>query len=484
MRRYSISYFFGQAFKGMWRNGMMTLASITVLLSCLIVMGCFGMLVINIDKNLDSLGELNEIVAFVDADAPHEEGDKATLAPAISANGSLLDGWIDMSGREFLGWSTDPDAKEPKYSPDSEYTIDPADALSGTVTMYAVWSGEPEYKGVRIKYDTCGMSIDGELPKSDTVYKNAEKLAVETELAAKNSTVEFLGWAFTPCAEEAEITVGEELTVDTEKAKGGIITLYAVWNEYPKFATYNIVYDSNGASVDKMPTDYDVRLNAVKVKLDRLDNIAENGIEFVSKEETLQKEIENLKDYPSLVATLQNGENPYPDTFIIRYDENSEVSALVYKLQDIDGIYKTRSRVDIAENIEGLQNGVVLVFSWFVIILFLVSIFVILNTIRLVLNSRSADITVMRYIGATKWFIALPFQLEGVFIGIIAGILSFFAQWYMYSYVQKMIVAEVKMISVIPFSEIRVLLFFCCIIFGALIGLLGSSLSIRKNLKV
>ena len=72
MRRYKISYFFSQAFKGLWRNGMMTLASVTVLLSCLIVMGCFSMLVINIDHNLESLGDLNEIVAFADTDEPYE----------------------------------------------------------------------------------------------------------------------------------------------------------------------------------------------------------------------------------------------------------------------------------------------------------------------------------------------------------------------------------------------------------------------------
>lgn len=87
MRRYKVSYFFGQAFRGMWRNGMMTLASVTVLLSCLIVMGCFSMLVVNIDFNLGQLKNLNEIVAFADTDKPYAADSAAPLAPAVRADG-------------------------------------------------------------------------------------------------------------------------------------------------------------------------------------------------------------------------------------------------------------------------------------------------------------------------------------------------------------------------------------------------------------
>ena len=66
MRRYSVMYFISQSFKGLWRNGVMTLASITVLMSCLVVMGSFALIVANLNENLESLGDMNEIVAFVD----------------------------------------------------------------------------------------------------------------------------------------------------------------------------------------------------------------------------------------------------------------------------------------------------------------------------------------------------------------------------------------------------------------------------------
>lgn len=71
----------------------MTLASVTVLLSCLIVMGCFSMLVINIDHNLESLGDLNEIVAFADTDEPYEAEAEAVLAPGNKVRGENIS-WL------------------------------------------------------------------------------------------------------------------------------------------------------------------------------------------------------------------------------------------------------------------------------------------------------------------------------------------------------------------------------------------------------
>ena len=73
MRRYSVMYFISQSVKGLWRNGIMTLASITVLMSCLIVMGSFALIVMNLNTNLDTLGDMNEIVAFIDLEKTEEE---------------------------------------------------------------------------------------------------------------------------------------------------------------------------------------------------------------------------------------------------------------------------------------------------------------------------------------------------------------------------------------------------------------------------
>ena len=72
-KSYSPLYFISQAIKGLWRNGVMSAASIAVLMSCLVVMGGFSLLVVNIDVNLEHLGLMNQIVAFTDFDADAEQ---------------------------------------------------------------------------------------------------------------------------------------------------------------------------------------------------------------------------------------------------------------------------------------------------------------------------------------------------------------------------------------------------------------------------
>ena len=472
MRRYRPSYFLSQAFKGLWRNGMMTLASVIVLLSCLIVVGCFSMLVVNIDYNLESLGDLNEIVAFADTYVPYEAGNKATLAPKITAE-----------GKKFLGWSTNPEASSPDYLADSEYTVSADDAINGVITMYAVWEGGSDYDGYKIRYNASGLKIDSNLPLDTKAYANGDTINLPDKLEAKYSTIEFLGWSLNPKSDTADFLPNSEYKISSADAKGGVITLYAVWSQKQTFATFSIVYDDNRVDASGMVTDSDVRLEKIKKELESLDNIAEGGITFVSKEETLEAEKEKLKDYPSLLQTLEQGENPYPDSFLIKYDNADEVSTLQLKLDNIDGIYKTRCRIDIAENIDNLKSGIILIFSWFMAILFVVSIFVIINTIKLAVFSRSKEIAIMRYVGATKLFIALPFQLEGVIIGFVSGFFAFFVQWFAYGYVQKIIVNELKMINILPFGEIKFIMFFGCLVVGIIAGLIGSIISIRKYLK-
>ncbi|MBQ4064628.1 MAG: permease-like cell division protein FtsX [Clostridia bacterium] len=472
MRRYRPTYFLGQAFKGLWRNGMMTLASVTVLLSCLVVIGCFSMLVMNINRNLDSLGDLNEIVAFVDPDPSHAVGDQVTVAPALEAE-----------GKTFLGWSTDPDATSAAYPAGGSYTVNASDAVSGVVTLYAVWAGGADADGYALRYHASGLALNGELPEDTASYQAGDVIHLPDALTARYSTIEFLGWSLSQDPAAEHLAPGSEYVISADDVKGGVITFYAAWSEMPAFASYTIVYDANRAKVATLPTDAGVRLDAIRDQLNKLDNVAEDGIEFISKEQTLEDEKEKLKDYPGILATLESGTNPYPDTFIITYEDNEEVAALEMKLEHIDGIYKIRCRSDLAESIASLKNGIILVFSWFMVILFAVSVFVIINTVKLAVAGRSKEISIMRYVGATKWFIVLPFALEGILIGLFSGGLAFLAQWYAYGYVQRMMTTDLQMIEIIPFSEIRILLLAGCLALGVVTGWIGSAIAIRRNIQ-
>ncbi|NLE13202.1 MAG: ABC transporter permease [Clostridiales bacterium] len=298
MRRYSLFYFIGQGFSGLWRNGVMSFASITVLVSCLVLMGSFGLLVYNIDYNLNEMSTLNEIAVFVDQD----------------------------------------------------------------------------------------------------------------------------------CS--------------------------------------------------------DLQVADISNQIRSLANVSE--VRHITKAETFEQEKQRLglDGYTELFDMLEEDKNEvYLDTFIVSYSDNSRVSTLEYQLSHIDGVTKVNCHTEVAQTIEELKNGIILVFTWFLVILFVVSIFVIMNTIKLTVYARRQEISIMRYIGATDWFIVLPFVFQGLIIGLIAGGAAFIVEKYLYNYILNLITADFNIISVILFDTVELPLLIAFLGIGILTGILGSSLSLGKYLK-
>lgn len=294
MKRYSPFYFIGQAFLGLWRNSVMSLASVAVLLSCLVVMGGFALLVKNIDFNLEKIGLMNEIVVF----------------------------------------------------------------------------------------------LKDEVTEEDIARLNTE--------------------------------------------------------------------------------------------ISSLDNVT--GVEFVSKERAFEEMREEYAGFGEIFEEADELVNPLPHSFIVTYQDNSKVTTLHYHLTHLEGVDKVNSRQDLAATIENFKSGVTLVFSWFLVILFLVSIFVIINTVKLAVFSRREEISIMRYIGASRWFIFTPFILEGILIGIVSSIIAFFIEGYIYSYVEKMI--TISIIEILPYNDMSQMVLVGFIGIGILTGIVGSSISLRRYIEV
>ncbi len=478
MRRYSITYFVGQSILGLWRNGVMSVASITVLMSCLIVMGSFALLVLNIDYNMENLGNLNAISAFVETDTDYAEGEEALLAGALRAK----------NGAEFLGWSLDPNADMPTYAPGQHYTINPADAKSGKITMYAIWSIKPTTANYGIVYDMSGVSIEGEPPVDTNRYNHGDAVKLADAPTPKLTSNTFLGWSSVPGATDQSVELlspGSFYYLNSGNAVCATVTLYAIWSNMPVITTYEIVYNANRTEIEgAVPTQDDVILIDIARQISELEDNNIARIDLIDKELALQQEKERYAEYPEVIEAALSGENPYPDNFIISYYDNDRVATLIYQLQQIDGIYKIRDRSELAERIDNLKSGIIIVFSWFMVLLFVVSIFIIMNTVKLAVFTRKQEISIMRYVGATNWFITLPFMLEGVFIGIISGGLAYLIVWYIYYYLQKMVLSDtIQMIHIISFNSLSDWLAPAFIITGIITGVIGSFISMRKYLK-
>lgn len=297
---YSVGYFFAQAFKGLWRNGVMSFASIAVLMCCLVVMGVFGVLVANINENLNTLDLANEIVVFLDYEA----------------------------------------------------------------------------------------------------------------------------------------------------------------------------------------TDDDVA--RVEGKLRELESIGVGEIKFVDKDEalkTMRKDYEGT-EYEELFDSINDGDNPLASSFELTVNDVSKGNEIQFKLNNLDdSVRKISNRMDIAQQFETIKKNVTYAFTVFLVVLMAVCLFIIINTISLAVYSRRNEIIVMRYVGATRWFIALPFVLEGIIIGIVASLIAFVIEGQIYLAICNMIVGDISLIKLIPYEDMSLSMLGGFAAVGVLTGIIGSMISLRKPIE-
>lgn len=158
---------------------------------------------------------------------------------------------------------------------------------------------------------------------------------------------------------------------------------------------------------------------------------------------------------------------------------------------DVDAIATEdiKDNIELYGNVMSIKNTLYVAGVWLMAIFLLISLFVIMNTIKLGVYARRNEITFMRLCGATKNFIRMPFIVEGIIIGIFSAAVSFGIEYYLYEYLLKDIVASATgttggsgIISA-PFSEYAFLLAIGFTAIGLFAGIISSSISLKKYLK-
>ena len=176
-------------------------------------------------------------------------------------------------------------------------------------------------------------------------------------------------------------------------------------------------------------------------------------------------------------------DEPLQASIEIEYYDISQISTLEFQLKAIKGYESLRNSTDIAEFIVNLKDVTMLVLVWFLTVLFGIAIFIILNTVKLSVYSRKSEIIIMRYIGATNFFILFPFLLEGIIIGIVSAILGYALLYYIYGAAVGTLELMETGLNFVEFGEVSPLVLALFVLVGVLCGLLGSSFSAQKHLK-
>lgn len=183
-------------------------------------------------------------------------------------------------------------------------------------------------------------------------------------------------------------------------------------------------------------------------------------------------------------------ENPLENSanYQIYLSDVSLQPALVSYLEGLEGV-RTVNRSEItAATLTGINALIAYISIGIIAILFAVSVFLISNTVTIGISVRKEEITIMKYIGATDFFVRSPFVIEGMLIGVIGALIPIGIIYVLYNKVIEYIMLKFttlsKLLSFLPVEEIFGRLLPISIAMGVGIGFLGSIVTVRKHLRV
>jgi cell division transport system permease protein len=226
----------------------------------------------------------------------------------------------------------------------------------------------------------------------------------------------------------------------------------------------------------------DVRIREIKAQVERLSNVKE--VTLISKEQALEDEKNRLgEEYAEIFEWLEEGENPYRASLEVEYLHLDGVKELEEQIGQIDGVETVKSRADTASRVRDIKKAVSAVFYVMMILLFLVSLFIIITTVRLAMSARRKEISIMRYVGASGLFIAIPYLLEGLLIGLVASLAAFVLHQNVYGLVADGINQQFwGILSMLSASSLAKETFIGFLALGLFTGLSGSVLSLVRHI--
>ena len=206
---------------------------------------------------------------------------------------------------------------------------------------------------------------------------------------------------------------------------------------------------------------------------------------FVSRGEALENMREWFGDDAGLLDGLEY-DNPLRDSFEIDLIDIAFQEDVARVVENFDGVYRVRRDSDIQGALTTMNNVVQIIIAGLLIVLGIISITIIINTIRITVNSRQTEINIMKYVGATDWFIRWPFIIEGILIGLIGGAVPATIAWAGYGYIYTIVgtIPELQFLQLLPHDHILAYVFPFNLIIGTVIGFIGSAVSVRRHLKV
>lgn len=232
-------------------------------------------------------------------------------------------------------------------------------------------------------------------------------------------------------------------------------------------------YDASEEDISKLSED-----------LNKIEGV--NSVTFVSKEEAYNTMKERLGKNEKALRGFTS--DMFSVSYMVTLTDLSMNNQVYDAINNLDTVRLIQNKRDTIETLSKVGNTIQIVTFVMFAILILISLFIISNTIKLTVHARRKEISIMKYVGATNGFIRTPFIIEGIIIGLISGILSILIVGGGYNYIATQLVQSETWqrlsINLLSFSDLFGQIVLVYMFLGVGIGIIGSSISMKKYLDV
>lgn len=213
-------------------------------------------------------------------------------------------------------------------------------------------------------------------------------------------------------------------------------------------------------------------------------------VTYVSRDEALDLMRDSMGDKADLFDVFEGEENPFLANYKVVLQDVGQMNEIVPQLESISGVVDVNVPTGLSDLVVNIHKAVTVISVGLVVVLGFVSIVVISNTIRLTVFARRKEINIMKYVGATNGFIRLPFFVEGIAVGLIAGLISSaivlggYQLLIIYSVDFPAFWGSILNSVLLGMDQVWWKVLVAFLAFGSLIGSVGTATSIRKYLHV
>ena len=224
----------------------------------------------------------------------------------------------------------------------------------------------------------------------------------------------------------------------------------------------------------------DSGIHALEERITQMQGV--ESVKYVDRETAMKRFRERLGDQQFLLDSL--GEtNPLPNSFEVRILRPDMVRTAAEAIAEMPGVETAKYGQDVVEHLFDITRLVRLFGLALMFVLAMATLFIISNTIRLTVFARRKEIAIMKYVGATDWFIRWPFLLEGIVLGCLGGIVAAIVLRGAYRVIAAKIYDTLAFFPLLPENPFLHYVTAAILICGMFVGALGSTISLKKFLK-